>query len=126
MQMWLVRKWLYLAFGVLITFVVCVHYVDRMLRCKADGLSRDEALVIANWKLGIQIKDSDLLRRFKILSDQFESGKVWSITYQAEDCLIIINVDKCGVTDIGGLSRGCPRQWSEPAAIDPRMSNRVN
>lgn len=102
-----IKKWRVFIFVASVLFVLSIYLIDRERRCKTNGLSRDEALEVANWKLGIQFRNSPLLHQFKLTSDQFESDKSWIFTYHAEGCVTYIIIDKCGVADVGGLSKGC-------------------
>lgn len=100
-------KWIVYVFIALVLIALGLYFTGIKKHCKAEGLSREEALKIANWKLGIQFRASTLLRQFKLAAEQFESDKSWTFTYRADDCTAYIIVDKCGVTDVGGLSEGC-------------------
>lgn len=100
-------KWIMFVFIALTLLVFGIHFTDRAIHCKMDGLSRDEALKVANWKLGIQFRKSALLYQFKLTAEQVESDKSWIFTYRTDDCVAYIIVDKCGVTDVGGLSKNC-------------------
>ena len=97
-----------IGFLLLILAICSVHFVDRMIHCNANGLSRDEALSIANWKLSIQLeKNPDLLKNAKLVSEQLEQDRSWLFNYQSSACSVSIIVDSCGVADVGGLTDGC-------------------
>jgi len=51
----LVRKWLLSLLALIVVFIV-VGFIDHCVRCKANGLSRTEALKLANWKISQQFR----------------------------------------------------------------------
>lgn len=78
---------------------------DYWWRCSSDGLSREDALKFANEKLSIQEKKYSTTE-FTLKSAQ-KDGSDWTFVYSAKDCTIDIIINKCGVADVGGLTRGC-------------------
>lgn len=100
-------KWIAWALVVLVLLSIGVYFVDRMTRCTANGLARGDALRIADEKLKTKFKGEKLTNEFLLVSEQFESDKSWLFTYRAKDCTVAIIIDKCGVADIGGISKAC-------------------
>lgn len=91
--------------------LILLHYIERAITCKEQGLKRAEALEIANWKLKIDFGDSSIFNKFKLKSEDFQwfdSDPVWGFEYQAGTCEVVIIIDKCGTADIGGLTKDCP------------------
>ena len=86
---------------------ITLYLVDSKFRCSDDGLSQEQALAIANERLRVKFKGHRFEREFKLEKSQHEDDRSWLFYYQVADCSIIISVDKCGVADIGGISKGC-------------------
>lgn len=89
------------AIGPLIFFVA-----DRM-RCEKQGLTRESALRVASDRLFVHLKGGQLQGALKLTSAEQDDDLSWMVRYQADGCLITIIVDRCGVADIGGLTKGC-------------------
>jgi hypothetical protein len=80
------------------------YFLNNEIRCKESGLSRDKAVEIANEKIKIEFNEVGFLLK----NEQFEdSDKSWLFTYHTGDCAVDVIVDRCGVSDIGGLSVKC-------------------
>jgi len=95
--------------GMAVIFLVFVLVIgllhDYWWRCSSGGLNKDFAISIANEKLNVQEKKYKT-EDFFLRSEKKEDG-VWMFTYEVEDCVIYIFIDKCGVADVGGLAHGC-------------------
>ena len=96
-----------LGFVVLSLLALTVYLVDSIIRCSDDGLSQEKALAIANERLSVKFKGHRFERELKLQKSQHEDDRSWLFYYQVADCSIIISVDKCGVADIGGISKWC-------------------
>jgi hypothetical protein len=80
------------------------YIINNGVRCKKSGLMRDKAIEIAYDKLKIEFKKAGFLLK----NEQFEdSDKSWLFTYHEGDCVVDVIIDRCGVSNIGGLSAKC-------------------
>ena len=78
------------------------------INCTAHGLARDQALAIGVQKLETKFTDHPLHSEFKLAEEQFDpSDSSWMFSFRANACVVAIIIDKCGVSDIGGLSKSC-------------------
>ncbi|MDD0837951.1 hypothetical protein PSQ40_05135 [Curvibacter sp. HBC61] len=101
----MLRKVIVIGALTLIFLVVVSILHDYWWRCSSGGLSRDFALAIANEKLSAQEKKYQTAEYS--LKAILHHGDDWMFTYEVKDCTIDIIVNKCGVADVGGLTRGC-------------------
>ena len=97
-------------FYLLVPFVIAgllgaVYFVDRVIRCKENGLTYNNAFKVANEKLKVDFNNHS---SFELKDKEFDSSdKHWRFIYTSGDCSVSIIVDNCGVSDIGGFSKGC-------------------
>jgi len=87
-----------------IVFTIGFYFVEKVIRCENDGLTRDAAIRIAEKKLSADFKNPS----FSLKSEKFqEYGKIWLFIYSNDNCIVAVSIDKCGVSDIGGISKEC-------------------
>jgi len=97
-----------IALFVVLAVIGSAFAVDHFLRCNGKPLSREEALQRA----------TDKLRRFsqkfvvgnaqpELVEEHYDATqKTWMFRFRGKACEIIILVDRCHGTDIGGTN-GC-------------------
>lgn len=61
--------------------------------------------MVAAEKLHTQIKRYDT-KDFALESAKLQNGD-WMFTYATRDCTVDIIIDKCGVADVGGMTKEC-------------------
>ena len=98
--------------GVAILFI-SMEFLWRETNCKAEGWERNAALEHADEKLKVTFEspaysfdEKVALEDFVLVNEQFSYG-LWSFSYRAKDCFVDIIIDKCGISDIGGMSDAC-------------------
>lgn len=89
-----------------VLILAIVYIADRMIRCTTKGLSRNDAVKIADKKLKTQFRNNPSVDEFVLVAEQFDN-RSWMFSYQLKDCYVDIIIDRCGVADVGGLSEGC-------------------
>jgi len=94
-----------------VAIIGSVFVVDHFVRCNGKPLTRDEAFRRANAKL----------QRFSekfvvgdtppgLVEERYDDKqKAWMFTFRGRACEIIILVDRCHGTDIGGTNGCSPR-----------------
>ena len=87
--------------------IIGLLILDNFVRCKVNGLVRDDAIKVADRRLKTKFKGHYLENSFVLQSEQLEDDKSWLFVYTGKDCVVGIIIDKCGVADIGGWSKGC-------------------
>lgn len=91
--------------SVIVLFFVSAYFWDKAKRCEANGYTRENANKIAMKKLEI---DFNNFSSFMLKNEQFdEYDKNWMFTFKNDGCNVDVIVDKCGVSDIGGLTENC-------------------
>jgi len=86
-----------------IVFLVGIYFSDKAIRCSKNGFTRSDVIKIANEKLEI-----DFNAYFLLKDEQFDNDdKSWNFTYSVEDCVVNVIIDRCGVSDVGGITEGC-------------------
>lgn len=101
------RRLLYVI-GALLFIGIAVYFIDDAeLRCHNEGLTREAALKISDERLQTKTKRNRTDGRFVLQSAQHEEDLSWIFMYRADECTIAIIVDKCGASDIGGISSNC-------------------
>lgn len=80
-----------------------VYFIDETIRCSSNGQKRIDAIKYSNKLLEVTFNNHP----FSLQSEQFDNfNKTWVFTYIGI-CTVDIIVDKCGVVEIGGLTKGC-------------------
>lgn len=94
---------------VLVALSLLGFYVyDRVHRCTLHGVPRKAALPVAEIKLRVTLANYPSVAEFKLIREQFDkTDDTWVFDFQENDCEVSIIIDKCGVSDVGGLSKGC-------------------
>lgn len=101
-------KWFRFALLALVIALLSIHLIYKMTHCRANGLARSEALIIADRKLKTEFRGSFLSSEFTLEKERFENyDKSWVFTYRARNCKVDIVIDNCGVSDVGGMTEGC-------------------
>ena len=102
-------KWLAFGVGILAIALISIYLFDRMARCTGKGLAREDALKIATKKLNVDFKSTSP-NDFVLDKEQFETDAgVWIFTFRAKECTVMVDVDSCGASDIGGITQSCVR-----------------
>jgi hypothetical protein len=79
------------------------YFIEKAMRCKEDGFTREGATEISIRKL-----ETDFSLPFSLKKELFnDKDKSWMFTYQEGDCIVDVIVDRCGASDIGGLTGEC-------------------
>jgi hypothetical protein len=102
-------KWFAFALGLLALSLIGIYLFDRMARCTTNGLAREDALKVANKKLNIDFKENSS-DKFVLDKEQFETDTgVWIFSFRTKECTVMVDIDSCGASDIGGITESCVR-----------------
>ena len=89
---------------VVAVLLVGVFFWQKTIRCKKTGLTHKNAIKVAIKKLQVDFKKVS----FSLKDEAFDNNdKIWILTYHAGDCVVDVIVNRCGASDIGGLTEGC-------------------
>lgn len=73
--------------------------------CSAAPLTRDEAVRLADARLGKFSSSLGLHERFSESSARFDNdSKAWIVTFRNPECMVMMVVDRCHAKDLGGTT----------------------
>lgn len=106
---------IFVIFIVSVGLAIALFIYQSRIRCSTNGLSKDAALAVASEKL-FSLKKRYSNQLFVLVASQEIDGE-WIFRYTGKDCIVDIVVDKCGVTDVGGLNQACIGEAVDRTAI---------
>lgn len=102
------RKTLIIFILIAILAIIVLNYFENSVRCKLGGVEYEVALKKSQSQLDETIKYLDEIKDFALVKTDFDdTSDTWVFEYRYKNCIIYINVDKCGYTDISGISGNC-------------------